>query len=311
VILLPYSVHFSRIASAAIRAEKLGFDSIWISDHLQRNKWKTLECWTTISALAARTTKIRIGSLATCNSFRSPALLARIVATASQISNGRIDVALGLGYDDKEHAANGYSFPKFGQRVEQLSESLQILNLLWKGSEVNFNGKHYTLKGAVSKPKPKSLKLWVAGRNQRILSAASKYAYGINVLPYSGVLENRRISTLQELKEISSAIDKESVGRTHFGKSMYCGDGGVVLGKSVSEYRRRLKNLSKKEGLTTANYEEKINNLSIIHGTIDHCKDTVSAISSLGFEELMMVFPGWQVGDYLDMEHFAREFIDS
>lgn len=308
--MLPYSVSFNKIASAAIRAEALGFDSVWISDHLQRNRWETLECWTTISALAAKTKTIRIGSLATCNSFRSPALLARIVATASHISNGRIDLALGLGYDEEEHVANGYSFPKFGERVEKLSESLQILNLLWKESEVNFKGKHYTLDGAVCKPKPKSLRLWVAGRNRRILSEASKHAYGINILPYSGVLDKRRISSFEELEEISSAIDKESASREHFGKSMYCGDGGVVIGRNQSEYHRRLESLARKEGTSREKYEEKINNLSIIHGTIGQCRDSIDRIASLGFEELMMVFPGWQNADYLSMDTFSREFIN-
>ncbi len=112
-ILLPYSVSFERLIEATQHVEELGFDSVWISDHLQRDTTPTHECWTTISALSAWTSKILIGSLATCNSFRNPALLAKMVATVSQISCGRTDLAIGLGYDRSEHEAYGYAFPKF------------------------------------------------------------------------------------------------------------------------------------------------------------------------------------------------------
>ena len=311
VILLPYSVSFDKILQAALRAEDLGFDSVWISDHLQRSGKSVLECWTLISALAAKTTKIRVGSLATCNSFRNPSLLARMISTISQISGGRADAAIGLGYDPLEHTANGFEFPDFSKRVEMLSESLHILNMLWSSKKpVDFEGSQYRLRGALSNPKPVGKpRIWVAGRNRRVIEIATRLAYGINILPYSGTLEKRRISSPEELKEIVREIDSIAKSRSNFGKSMYCGDGGVVIGSTESDYRVRVNRSAKSEGLSKLDYEARLNNLSIIHGTADQCRDSVKEISSLGFEELMMVFPGWQSGNYENMNLFAREFL--
>ncbi len=310
VILLPYSVSFSQISNATAHAEKLGFDSVWISDHLQRQNTQTLECWSTISALAATTTKIRIGSLATCNSSRNPSLLARIVSTISNISNGRIDLAIGLGYDKTEHVANGFQFSSFEERIERLSETLQILNFLWNSSEVNFDGKYYKLRGATSNPKPKGIiRLWVAGRSKKVLEIASKYAYGANILPYSGTLDKRRMSSFGKIRLILAELDSLSSRRKRFGKSMYCGDGGVVIGKDERDYTKRVKKCARSEGLTAFQFEKKLGNLSTVHGTISECRSSVSAIRSLGFEEMMMIFPGWQSGDYTNMELFAKEFI--
>ncbi|MDG6996614.1 MAG: LLM class flavin-dependent oxidoreductase [Nitrososphaerota archaeon] len=308
VILLPYSVSFERLIEATTHAEELGFDSVWISDHLQRDTIPTHECWTTISALSARTSKISIGSLATCNSFRNPALLAKMVATVSQISRGRTELAIGLGYDRSEHEAYGYPFPKFEERVERLSESLDILRLLLSKKKTNFAGKYWKLHDTVCEPKPvgRMPRIWVAGRNPSVFKAASGRAYGINILPYSGVMEKRHISSFDELEIISKQINSFKLKR-----SMYCGDGGLVIGKNQGDYEARLQKLSSNQNISVSSLKQKIENLSILHGTTKECEATLDRLASLGFEELMMIFPGWQNEDYSNMDLFAREFIGS
>ena len=307
VILLPYSVTFDRLSMTAKHAEDLGFDSIWMSDHLQRDSTPTLECWTSISVLSAQTNKISIGSLATCNSFRNPALLAKMVATVSQVSQGRTELAIGLGYDKAEHEAYGYEFPRFEERVERLSETLRILHSLWTQKKTNFEGKYLKLMETICEPKPfgGKPKVWVAGRNATVLkAAASGHAYGINILPYSGVLDKRRISSLEDLAQLT-----EDIGKYGLAKSMYCGDGGTVLGTSQNDYETRLRKIAHSVNISVSSIKERINNLSIVHGTTKECDEQIKNLSSLGFEEFMLIFPGWQMGDYSSMDLFAREFI--
>lgn len=306
-VFLPYSVSFRGVADAAGKAEELGFDSAWVSDHLQRDGLPILECWTTISALAASTTKIRLGSLATCNSFRNPAILAKLVATASEISGGRVDLGIGVGYDDSEHAAYGYPFPSLRDRVSALSESLQVLNLLWSGSKVDFRGSHFTLKGAVCLPSPaKKPRVWVAGRSDAVLEAAGAGdAYGVNVLPYSGTGEKRKMSSKAELQDLAEKIGS----RRGLKKSIYCGDGGTVIGESQAEYSLSLSRASRTAHLSDAEMTERLNNLSAVFGTVEECRRRVNSLASMGFEELMLIFPGWQDGDYSSMETFADAFL--
>ncbi len=306
-VFLPYSVPFKRVLDATQRAEGLGFDSVWVPDHLQRDGLSVLECWTTIAALAASTSRVGIGSLATCNSFRNPAMLAKLVATVSEISGGRIDLGIGVGYDDSEHAGYGYPFPGLRDRVSALSESLKILSALWSGSKVNFRGAHFRLEGAVCLPVPlKKPRVWVAGRSDAVLEAAgSGGAYGVNILPYSGTGSRREMSSKAELADLARRIGSHR----RLKKSIYCGDGGVVIGETESEYSRQLSNASKSARVPRAEMVGRVRNLSAVFGTVEECRRRVELLSSLGFEELMLIFPGWQEGDYSNMETFAEAFL--
>lgn len=303
-VLLPYSVTYERVLAAARRAEDLGFDSVWVPDHLQRGSMSLLECWTTISALAASTTKVRLGSLATCNTFRNPGLLAKMIATASQISKGRVDVGIGVGYDDVEHTAYGYLFPKLRERVAALGESLKVMKMLWGGGRVDFEGKHYSLRHAVSLPAPvRDPRVWVAGRSDAVLqAAAASGAYGVNVLPYSGTRDERRISTPEELANISGRI--RSIKRLK--SSIYCGDGGAVIGRTGKEFSHQVAKAAKLAGCSRSGMSARLANLSALYGTVEQCERKKEELESAGFEELMLIFPGWQRGDYSNMDSFAE-----
>ncbi len=307
VILLPYNVKFQTMRAAAKKAEDLGFDSVWVPDHLQRGELPTLECWTTLSALSASTDRIRLGSLATCNQFRNPALLAKMVSTVSQISAGRVDLGIGAGYDEAEHAAYGYPFLDFRGRVSQLSEALAVITSLWSGNAVTLSGRHYKVKDAVCLPAPEQKpRIWVAGRNERVFeAAASNHAYGVNILPYSGTLENRKISSEKELDEISEKI---STYRS-LKKSMYCGDGGAVVGQTSGDFSKRISAASRHLGLSVAEPERRLQNLSAVYGTVEQVGERLRSLASMGFEECMLIFHGWQNGDFTDMECFAEAFL--
>lgn len=145
---------FDRLKKVAIECEKLGYDSIWLDDHLMFNKMPILECWTTLSAVAALTKRIRLGTMVTCNSFRNPSLLAKMAATVDNISNGRLELGLGAGVQKNEHTAYGFSFPSPKVRIERLNEAVEIIKMMWTEEKTSYIGKHYSITDAVCKPKP-------------------------------------------------------------------------------------------------------------------------------------------------------------
>src|SRR3954465_5298995 len=112
------------------------------------------DAWTTIAALAARTSKLRFGTLVSPATFRAPALLANAAATADHVSGGRIELGLGAGWMEREHRAYGFPFPEARTRVEMLAEQVEIVHRLWTEERVDFRGRHYTLEDAPGQPKP-------------------------------------------------------------------------------------------------------------------------------------------------------------
>jgi F420-dependent oxidoreductase-like protein len=144
------------ISERAARIEQLGYHSIWVTDHFWNRgvpEADVLECTAAMSALSVATTKLRIGSLVLCNSFRNPGLLAKVLATIDNLSNGRVEIGLGAGWMEEEYRAYGYEFPSTGTRLRQLEEGIQILKLLMAG-KASFEGRHYKLTDAYCSPKP-------------------------------------------------------------------------------------------------------------------------------------------------------------
>jgi len=144
---------FDNIKNFALECEKLGYDSIWMNDHVTYGKAE-LECWTTLSALASVTSKIRLGTLVTCNAFRLPSLLAKMSATLDFISEGRLELGLGAGWSEEEHRSYGIPFPKATARVEKMKEGIEIIKRLWTQEKANYEGKYYAICDAVCEPKP-------------------------------------------------------------------------------------------------------------------------------------------------------------
>jgi F420-dependent oxidoreductase-like protein len=145
------------IKERAQLADRLGFDSIWFVDHMWSRGMPDvdhLEAWTLMSATAAITERIRIGTLVLCNSYRNPALLAKMSASLDQVSNGRFVLGLGAGWMDEEYRAYGYPFPSTRVRIEQLEEALAVIKRLFVDSRATFQGKYYSVDDAANNPKP-------------------------------------------------------------------------------------------------------------------------------------------------------------
>jgi F420-dependent oxidoreductase-like protein len=146
---------WQEVKDAALLAEEVGFDSVWVADHfLGVGSEDPLEAWTEMTAVAAITQRVEIGFLVLCNSYRPPALLAKMATTFDAISNGRLILGYGAGWFVQEYEAYGYEYPSIRTRLEQLEEGLEVLKKMWTEPEPTFHGVHYHIENARCWPKP-------------------------------------------------------------------------------------------------------------------------------------------------------------
>ena len=166
--------------------ESAGFSRLWLSDHLflgpDAVATDCLEAWTALAALGRDLRRIRIGAMVTCQSYRNPALLAKIAAGVDRMSGGRLEFGLGAGWKEVEYRAYGYEFPPAPVRVDELVDSLEICTRLWTEDRATYAGKRYSITDALCSPKPvqSPLPIWIGGSKPRIFRIAAKYAHWMN-----------------------------------------------------------------------------------------------------------------------------------
>jgi alkanesulfonate monooxygenase SsuD/methylene tetrahydromethanopterin reductase-like flavin-dependent oxidoreductase (luciferase family) len=157
-------------------AEALGFDSYWTYDH----PLSTADCWTTLAALAVTTKTIRLGSIVSCISYRSPAMLARVAADVDRWSNGRVILGVGIGNAPEEFAELGIPFPSPHERQQVLNEAIQVVLGMWGESPFTFQGQHFQVQEALLWPGPVQqphVPIMIAGGGERItLHQVAQYA---------------------------------------------------------------------------------------------------------------------------------------
>jgi F420-dependent oxidoreductase-like protein len=168
----------------AVRADELGFDSIWVYDHFHNvprpAHEAVFECWTTMAAISQRTSRIRLGQMVGCNSYRQPSVLAKITSTIDVISGGRLDWGIGAGWYENEYRGYGFEFPKPKDRIGMLRESVEIVKSMWTQSETNYDGDYYKLVRANCDPKPVQSPhppIWIGGGGEQLtLRVVAKHA---------------------------------------------------------------------------------------------------------------------------------------
>lgn len=171
------------------------FDSAWMIDHLQFDDQYVLEGFTALTYAAALEPRLRVGHTVICQSFRKPALLAKMGATLQWMSGGRFMLGIGAGWHEEEYRAYGYDFHPDGVRVDQLEEAIQIIKALWTQPVSTFEGKHYRVLDARCEPKPVPVPPIIIGAfRPRMLRITAEYADGWNVsstgpTEYRGMLE--------------------------------------------------------------------------------------------------------------------------
>jgi F420-dependent oxidoreductase-like protein len=166
--------------------EALGFDSIWVFDHLNqpsRPAGPYFEAWTTLAGLAVHTERVRIGVLVSCNTFRHPSVLAKQAITLDHMSRGRVDVGLGAGWFVPEHEAFGIEFPAPGERVSRFREAVEVVDRLLSQERATYAGRFYHLRDAVCLPRPVQQPrppLMLAGHGPRMLRIIAELGEGWN-----------------------------------------------------------------------------------------------------------------------------------
>jgi len=158
------------------------FHSIWYTDHVQFQDAPVLEGWTALTYMAASYPTFHFGHVVLAQSFRNPALLAKMAATAQYMSEGRFILGIGTGWHQEEYDAYGFDFPTPGTRVEELEETLLILKALWTEPRATVKGKHYQVINAACEPKPDPLPpIMIGGSQPRMLRLIARYADEWNV----------------------------------------------------------------------------------------------------------------------------------
>jgi probable F420-dependent oxidoreductase len=172
---------WAEIAAMARQAEDVGFDSLWLPDHLlsrfpqvqQQGAW---DVWSLLAAVAATTERIEIGPLVACTSFRNPALIAKMADTIDEISGGRLILGLGAGWHEPEYAAFGFPYD---HRVSRFEEAIQIITELLRDGQIDFQGTYYTARDCELRPRGPRAEgppILVGGNGERMLRLAARYA---------------------------------------------------------------------------------------------------------------------------------------
>ena len=170
----------------ALHADAGSWESVWVYDHFhttpEPSDQATHEAWSLMAGLGAVTSRVRLGQMCSCMSYRNPAYLAKVAATADHISGGRIEMGIGAGWYEHEWRAYGYGFPEARDRLGMLREGVQIFQQAWTKGVSSLDGKYYQVDGAICQPLPiqkgrSGIPLWIAGGGEKVtLKIAAQYA---------------------------------------------------------------------------------------------------------------------------------------
>ena len=180
---------WSRTVEVAQAADRLGFESVWLYDHFHTTPDPTdeltFESFTSLSALAALTRRVRLGHVVVCSSFRNPALMAKMFSTMDTISGGRMEVGIGGGWKKEEWEAYGYDFPPTPERLKVLEETLEVMTRMFEPGRASWQGEHARIDGAINLPKPiqqPRIPIMVGGNGREVTwRIAARLADEINV----------------------------------------------------------------------------------------------------------------------------------
>jgi len=278
---------FSEITDLAKEAERLGFTAMWASDHLlwdaKSERRNCFDVWALMPALAAVTSKLRLGTLVTCNSYRYPAVLAKTAACVDHISNGRLELGIGAGWKDVEYKAYGIPFPPAGTRLAQLDEAVQLIKLLWTKERASFKGMHYQLDDAVCAPKPlqQPLKMWIGGAGEKkLLRMVAQHADGWNMLFGYQLPEVKQ--KLEALKRHCDALKRDF---DKIDKSLF-----IVTCIADTEEELKKRAVAAAGELGTGRILDMGRNSGTV-GTAGHVAETLHAYQDLGFDYFIAMFP--------------------
>lgn len=280
---------YEEVLELARHVEKTGWDGFWYADHFMPNAPDTSapwpEAWTTLTAIGANVPRIRIGTLVSGNTYRHPAVLAKMVATLDHITAGRVVLGLGSGWQENEHDQYGLPFYTTRERLERLDEACQIIKSLYTNPKTDFDGKFYKLSDASLEPKPVQhpLPLLIGGGGEkRTLRIVAEHANEWNVWGDVAVLRQKM-----------EVLDK------------HCAD----VGRDPSEIHRTAVALLFMSDDNA--YLEQMRNAEMqqaaLIGTVDEIREIVEEFEAIGVDELIV--PDFTLGQHRQKIETLDRFI--
>ena len=265
---------YEAMTNVAKAADEDGYESIWMVDHFHTvptpSQEVTFETWTSLTAMARDTQRVRIGQIVTCNGYRNPALLAKMASTFDVLSHGRLNFGIGAGWYEHEYRAYGYPYPDAPERLRMLREALQVILAMWTQDEATFEGKYYQIHGAINQPKgvqKPHIPILIGGGGEKVtLKLVAQYGNACNVL---GNLETIHNTT----GVVCSIADSDE----------------EALALLPSPVRNQLRDTS-------------------LVGTPETIRRRIAALEEAGIHELILDFPT-SAADLTPIHLFAREFV--
>jgi alkanesulfonate monooxygenase SsuD/methylene tetrahydromethanopterin reductase-like flavin-dependent oxidoreductase (luciferase family) len=257
------------------------FDTLWVEDHFQWNDRPVLECWTALTYLAAQHPDFKLGALVMGQSYRNPALTAKMMATLHWLTGGRTIAGIGAGWKEDEYLSYGWPYPSGKVRIEQLEDAVNIIRAMWTQSPATYTGRHFSIQNAYCEPRPTPPPplLIGGGGEKRLLRVVARYADWMNVGFCDAATFATKLDALnRHCADVGRAYD--SIKKTYFGFVLVTPDGARP---------------------------EPRGDLHIIHGRPDSVAAELRQFVDLGVEHFMLRFIDYPSMGGLDL--FLQEVL--
>jgi probable F420-dependent oxidoreductase len=310
-------VTFERLRDVAQHAERLGFSSVWVSDHffLRLTRYGggpevhgSAEPLVSLAGLAMVTERVRLGTLVLCSAFRHPGIVAKMATAVDLLSGGRLDLGIGAGWYQEEYDAFGYPFGSVGERFEVLEETFDVLGLLFGEGPASFQGKHFRLDGAYNRPAPEARPpMWLGAKGgPRALRLAARHADGWNtVWRWTAADYAERVD---EARRICEQVGRDPASlRRSVGLYALVGEDRADLASRYAAMQRWAP-----DGVIDAVSLEEWATGALV-GTPEEVRGTVAQFEELGVEELIVSLGPlpFSVYDRSAMDAFAESVVTS
>lgn len=277
-------------------ADELGYDGASLYDLMSI---PTLECWTTLSALAAETERIRLVPMVLANLYRHPAAVAKMAATLDVISGGRLALGIGAGGGEGDHKSYGLPYPSTPERVAMLGEAVRVIRLLWSGKRVSFEGEYYRLENALCDPMPvqkPSPPILIGGHGEHhLLRVAAEHADITNMRADMSIAEHAAKRRVLDAHCRAVGREPSEVALSH--------NAHVFVGKDEAAVEALLAEQAARHGMSPERFRASLGNAIV--GTPPQCAEQLREYTDYGIGWFFLLFPEpVSVGD---MELFASE----
>ena len=265
----------------ASACEEHGVEALFRSDHYISQFDETrsvLDAWTTIAGLAARTTRLELGTLVSPATFRHPSLLVRSAATADEISGGRVTLGMGAGWQEREHEAYGFDFPSTGERVARFGEQLEIAHRLLHDEHVDFEGTYYRLDDAPGLRRPELTLLAGGSAKPGTAVPAATFADEYNVL--FGSLDEART----RLQALEQACEQQGRDPSTLRRSLMA---PLVVGRDDRELRESARRIGSRFGRDPQEVLDRYAENGPV-GTVEQVVERLRQIAELGYDRVML-----------------------